>query len=92
MQTVKSIDINAVGFVSYDAYVCDDNNTKYEKEEKVNRRIKKERKGKKSRILISSGRHSINLCVYIYGIISFVFKCANETFLFSFERHSQFEQ
>jgi hypothetical protein len=62
MQTVKSIDINAVGFVSYDAYVCDDNNTKYEKEEKVNRRIKKERKGKKSRILISS----VNLCIYIY--------------------------
>jgi len=86
MQTVKSIDINAVGFVSYDAYVCDDNNTKYEKEEKVNRRIKKrkERKEVEDSYFIRQTFDQF-VCIYIYGIISFVFKCANETFLFSFE-------
>lgn len=65
MQTVRSIDIHAVDLVSYDVYVCDDNNTKYEKEEKVNRRIKKKRKEKKTRILISS----VNLCIYIWDHI-----------------------
>jgi hypothetical protein len=61
MQTVKSVDINAVDLVSYDAYVCDDNNTKYEKEEKVNRRIKKKGKERRRGFLFHQ-----SICAYIY--------------------------